>query len=405
MGQTATLTASATQGTPGYTYHWNNGDIAQNIYVEPNTTTEYCVYAQDSENCVSDNLCTTVNVYDPISLSVSSDLNQICPGEPVVISTITDGGNGNYIITLDSTVINTPYTIYPAQSVTYNITASDNCGSPTDNGTISINVLDLPPNSFQPDIFKGCRPLTVNFTETNNDNGQTYLWDFGDDNSYNTSSLKNPKHVFENPGTYDITLTVTSIEGCENIDVIEDLIIVYDLPIAKFDAKPEIASVIKPIIDFENLSTGAVEYHWFFGDGDSSLTANPSHTYAAREQNYLVELRVNSQEECKDTVYLDVRIKDEYTFYAPTAFSPDGDNINDKFFIKGHNIDAEKYKLIIYNRWGEEIFVTEDPNDEWDGKVQGTNSVCKLGTYTWLAIFKDEAGIEHAETGAVTIIR
>jgi gliding motility-associated-like protein len=248
-------------------------------------------------------------------------------------------------------------------------------------------------------------PLKVLFIESSQDLGQTYLWDFGDVNSYNTSNIKNPTHIFEESGVYDITLSVTSADGCTNVDVVEDLIIVYDLPQAKFIAEPEIASVIKPIIDFVNLSSGAVEYHWFFGDGDSSLAKNPYHAYAPREQNYLVELRVTSDKECRDTVYLQVRIQDEYTFYAPTAFSPDGDGINDMFYIKGHGIDASKYKLMVFNRWGEPVFESEDPNESWNGIVKGSNKVCKIGSYTWLAIFKDQAGVEHAETGAVTIIR
>jgi gliding motility-associated-like protein len=233
--------------------------------------------------------------------------------------------------------------------------------------------------------------------------GQTYNWNFDDEDSYNTSGNKNPFHIFEESGVYDITLTVTDTNGCINVDVIEDLITVYPKPLAKFEPDPEIATVIKPVIYFNNLSIGAVDYHWFFGDGDSSLAENPKHIYVPNEQTYIVELRAESDKGCKDTVFLEVRIKDEYTFYAPTAFSPDDDNINDEFFIVGHGIDERNFKLIIYNRWGEAIFETDDTNAKWNGK--SGNNECQLGTYTWLCIFKDIAGVEHAETGAVTIIR
>ncbi len=406
IGETATLNAAATGGTPGYTFHWSNGGNTQSINVSPTITTQYCMHAEDSHGCISNNYCVTVNVYLPISIVVISDVDKICPGEPVTVSVVVTGGNGNYIYTLDNTtIINSPYTDYPTQSLSYTVTVSDDCGSPTDFGTVSIIVLPMPPNSFAPDITAGCQPFTVQFIESSSDIGQTYNWNFDDENSYNTSSEKNPTHIFEESGVYDITLTVTDTNGCINVDVVEDLITVYPKPVAKFEPDPEIASVIKPVIYFNNLTIGAVDYHWFFGDGDSSLAENPKHIYAPIEQTYIVELRVESDKGCKDTVFLEVRIKDEYTFYAPTAFSPDGDLINDEFFVVGHGIDERNFNLIIYDRWGEVIFEADDPNAKWNGNVQGKSSECQLGTYTWLCKFKDVTGVEHSEAGAVTIIR
>ena len=406
IGETASLNAAATGGTPGYTFHWSNGQIAQNIDVLPVTTTQYCMHAEDSHGCISNNYCVNVNVYLPISIVVTSDVDRICPGEPVTLSVVATGGNGNYTHILNnSTVINPPYTDYPIQSLSYTITVSDDCGSPTDFGTVSITVLPMPPNSFSPDITEGCQPHTVQFIESSPDMGQTYNWNFDDENSYNTSANKNPSHIFEEAGVYDITLTVTDTNGCINVDVVEDLITVNPKPVAKFEPDPEIASVIKPVIYFNNLTIGAVDYHWFFGDGDSSLAENPYHIYASNEQTYIVELKVESEKGCLDTVFLEVRIKDEYTFFAPTAFSPDGDNINDEFFVVGHGIDERNFKLIIYNRWGETIFETDDPNAKWNGNVQGKSNKCQLGTYTWLCKFKDVTGVEHSEAGAVTIIR
>ncbi len=407
IGETATLNAAATGGTPGYTFHWSGGlPDAQSVNVSPVITTQYCMHAEDSHGCISNNYCVTVNVYLPISIVVISDVDKICPGEPVTVSVVVTGGNGNYIYTLDNTtIINSPYTDYPTQSLSYTVTVSDDCGSPTDFGTVSIIVLPMPPNSFAPDITAGCQPFTVQFIESSSDIGQTYNWNFDDENSYNTSSEKNPTHIFEESGVYDITLTVTDTNGCINVDVVEDLITVYPKPVAKFEPDPEIASVIKPVIYFNNLTIGAVDYHWFFGDGDSSLAENPKHIYAPIEQTYIVELRVESDKGCKDTVFLEVRIKDEYTFYAPTAFSPDGDLINDEFFVVGHGIDERNFNLIIYDRWGEVIFEADDPNAKWNGNVQGKSSECQLGTYTWLCKFKDVTGVEHSEAGAVTIIR
>ncbi|MFH2142092.1 MAG: PKD domain-containing protein, partial [Bacteroidota bacterium] len=407
IGETTTLNTSATGGTPGYTYQWCHGPTGNSIDVSPIITTQYCVKAIDINDCESGLKYVTVFVYEPISISVSADKYEICIGDPVILNTTVSGGNGNYNYTLtnNGNTITLPFTDYPQGSITYEILASDNCGSPTDQASVDIIVNPLPPVSFMPDTTQGCRPLAVNFIEISPVSGQIYNWNFGDDNSYNTSNLKDPLHIYEYDGTYTVSLTVTSDKGCKNTKVNADLITVYPIPNAKFIADPEVASIIKPIVFFENLSSGAINYHWMFGDGDSSLNVSPYHQYAGLEGVYIVELRVESEFGCKDTIFNSVIIRDEYTFYAPTAFSPDNDLVNDEFFIIGHGIDENKFQLLIYDRWGEVIFDTEDVNGKWNGKAKNGNKKCETGTYIWVAIFKDMQGIERQESGAVTIIR
>ncbi|MFH2094096.1 MAG: PKD domain-containing protein, partial [Bacteroidota bacterium] len=406
IGQTTQLNAAAVGGSPGYTFTWSTGTQASSISVSPTVTQQYSVQAEDAIGCYSNTDYVTVFVYKPITVEVSISETEICPGDPVFIYANATGGNGNYTYALTGgQQIWPPYTDYPSESTSYTVTASDNCGSPTDQGTVNVEVMPLPPISFAPDTVQGCEPLTVHFIENSPDVGQNYVWDFDDPNSYNTSSKKNPTHTFEYDGVYDITLTVTSADGCVITDVVEDLITVWPRPEAGFIPDPDVASVIKPIIFFQNTSNGGFDYHWMFGDGDSSLTIHPYHTYASVPGTYLVELIVTSDKGCRDTIYDEVMIRDEYTFYAPNAFSPDGNGQNDRFFVTGHGIDEGEFLLIIYDRWGEEIYKSEDISEGWDGKAKNGNKECKVGTYTWLAVFKDFQGIEHQETGMVTIIR
>ncbi|MFH2094335.1 MAG: PKD domain-containing protein, partial [Bacteroidota bacterium] len=371
IGQNADLMASATGGTPGYTFQWSNGQTSSGISVNPVTTQSYSVQAFDANGCVSNTDNVNVNVHPPVTVEVSSDKTEICPGDAVVITAVASGGNGNYSYMLsDGTVVYPPFTDYPSDDISYTVVASDDCGSPTDQGTISINVMPLPPISFAPDTTQGCQPLTVKFNENSPDVGQSFTWNFGDIYSNNTSNKKNPVHIFEDAGVYDVTLTVTSADGCIISDVIEDLIAVFPLPDAEFLADPEIISVIKPVVLFHNLTTGAENYHWMFGDGDSSLAVHPYHTYPGIPQTYLVELITESDQGCRDTVYNKIIVKDEFTFFAPNAFSPDGDNANDEFGIFYHGIDPNDFKLVIYDRWGEIIFETNDPDTKWDGNAK-----------------------------------
>lgn len=88
-------------------------------------------------------------------------------------------------------------------------------------------------------------------------------------------------------------------------------------------------------------------------------------------------------------------------FYVPNAFAPDG--VNKMFSPKGQFFDFSLYEMVIYNRWGEEVFRTRDINKGWDGTVNGEEA--QLGSYVYTIRFIDADGEEHRRKGTVTLIR
>ncbi|MFH2096087.1 MAG: PKD domain-containing protein, partial [Bacteroidota bacterium] len=405
-GESATLTVSVAGGVQPYTYHWSHSGVnSGTVTVSPTSATTYSCYVEDANGCISNTVSATITVAPPIQLSVSSSDTYVCPGDPALIAVVPTAGIGPpYLITFNGDVSNAPFIVYPNQTTTYTITAEDQCGSMASQ-SITINVYSLPPISFTSDTVQGCEPLTVNFVENSPDMGQTYVWNFGDEDNNNLSYSKYPVHVYDDPGVYDVTLTVTSAEGCVISDIIPDMITVWPKPEAIFIADPEVVSVIKPLIFFTNYSLLNDTNYWAFGDGDSSNAVHPYHQYPIYPTGtYNVELIVATNKGCRDTAYSTIIVKDEFTFYAPTAFSPDFDGTNDYFVVKGNGIDNSNFKLYIYDRWGEIIFESDDLYDGWDGRVKG-GALAKNGTYTWLCIYFDLYGTEHQEAGAVTVIR
>jgi gliding motility-associated-like protein len=325
-------------------------------------------------------------------------------GDDITITITPSGGNGNYTYTSYGLPVPNPYTAFPEESQTYEIVVGDDCGSPVQVLQVPVDVLPLPPISFYSDVVSGCDPLTVHFVESTPNYGQTYLWNFGDGGVNGTSLEKNPVHEFDYAGTFDVDLVVTSVWGCENHLIMEDFITVYPIPEASFVANPTVATIVKPVIAFSNLSTNNFLNIWSFGDNDSSQTVSPYHTYPAVPGVYNVFLTVTSEFGCKDMVGGTVEIVDQYTFYAPTAFSPDNDFINDLFYVSGNGIEAGNFKLMIYDRWGILVFETDDMLKPWDGKIQG-GDLAPVGTYTWYVKYKDPTGIGHQFSGPVTIVR
>lgn len=84
--------------------------------------------------------------------------------------------------------------------------------------------------------------------------------------------------------------------------------------------------------------------------------------------------------------------------YIPSAFTPNGDGLNDTFGVKGEGIN--NYHIYIYNRWGEVVFESTNPKQTWDGKFKGNNS--ETGTYVY-QLFAEGLS-KKGKTGIVSVV-
>ena len=399
-GNDTTLTASATGGMYPYTLLWNTGSPNSSITVAPHVTTNYYIVVTDANQCTSISNV-EVYVYPPLLLSVSQNKDSICPGESFVISAVANDGKEPYIYYIDGVQTTVPITIFPNTQHTYQITVKDGCDYQAQS-EIYVYVYPSPTNFPTYDIQAGCIPFTVSFNEGSPDIGQSYLWDFGDGSS---AYSKNPVHTFNQAGDFDVTVTVTSVFGCKTTNFYQDWLTAYPLPVAQFEPEPPVATIIKPIIVFNNYSQLADSVRWFFGDGDSSNIYTPSHRYPAYPTGtYNVTLIVYTAQGCSDTITDIIEIQDVLTFYAPTAFSPDKDGKNETFLVFGNGINLNTFELFVFDRWGEVIFKSTNMEQGWDGKVKG-GKIAPVGVYTWLVKFRDFKGVMHEKSGSVTVVR
>jgi gliding motility-associated-like protein len=401
--QPINLTVSATGGTgPGYTYNWSGGSIGNTMTVTPISTTTYTITATDQNGC-TDFASVTAYVSPPISINLISNIDSVCPGEQVLLTPVVTGGVGPpyTIINQDGNIVTPPIYIYPQQSGNYSVSVQDACGT-QDQSNVYINVLSFPLSGFLADSVSGCEPFTVHFNELYPIDGRTFIWDFGDNE--NLSLAQNPVHIYTRPGVFTVTLTVTSKWGCKTIIEYTNMITVYPKPNAQFTWTPEFASVIKPIVAFNNLTSNGNTYVWTFGDGDSTNVENPEHRFPGAG-SWPVQLIAISNKGCSDTVMYPIVIEEENTLYAPTAFSPDNDNVNDFFFVTGTGIDKNNFLLNVFDRWGEVIFTSTDIEKTWNGCAKNTLNPVQVGTYTWLVIYRDSKGVRHEKSGPVTVIR
>lgn len=247
----------------------------------------------------------------------------------------------------------------------------------------------------------GCGPLLINFTDSSyvtTGNVVAWNWNFGDGSA--TDSTQNPSHTYYTSGSYPVTLTVTSNNGCQQTNTINNAITIYPSPQAAFEPDPYETTILQPLISFDNQTIGGNLYYWNFGDGGHSSLMNPSHAYGDTG-TYTVNLYTVNSFGCEDTAIRVVVITPVWTVYIPNAFTPNNDGTNEVFTIKG--IGIIDYNLRIWDRWGELIF--EGDNRAWDGSVKQTDVYAKKDVYVYQVVLKDVFGVTHERKGTVTLIR
>ena len=133
---------------------------------------------------------------------------------------------------------------------------------------------------------------------------------------------------------------------------------------------------------------------------------NPIHKYLFGDPyTYYVTQTVSNQYGCKDSVTEPLIVHPVCTFFAPNSFSPNGDGINEYFKGTGIGIDNSTYTLVIFDRWGNQIFKANDLEKAWDGRINGKGDVVLEDTFVWKAKFKDTTGQSHEYHGIVSIIK
>jgi len=386
LNESSDLTASS--DIPGTTFGWSNGlGTNPNVTVSPTATTTFSVTGSTNEGCTG-TASVTVTVHPLPTITATANQSEICLGESsdLMVSSDITGTTFSWSNGLGT---NPNVTVSPTTTTTYSVTGTTNEGC-TGTASITVTVHPLPTinflvNSAHCGHSDGSILLNINGAVP----PYTFIWS----NGYMDANLNNIV-----AGNYIVT--VTDAIGCMSIAniYVEDL----PGPTANFTFKPQMTTIENPIIYFQNYSTGATSYYWTFGDDNSSEEYAPNHVYM-EPGSYHVVLYAIDDYNCIDTVGAQIIIKDISTFYIPNAIMPHRRNINSIFNIFGVNIDPDNFEMRIYNRWGNQIFYTTNPNIGWDGTYNG--EYVQEGSYTYIFNFITETdGVKHTILGKVLVL-
>ena len=254
----------------------------------------------------------------------------------------------------------------------------------------------------------GCVPLTVQF-KIKEEYCNTYMWSFEDGT---TSTEPEPEHEFTEPGIYNVKLTVEG-DGGSHYDY--EIITVNELPEPDFTTTPKYVMLPDQPVQFFNSTRNGYTYIWDFGDGNYSTEINPYHQYT-QEGFYDVKLIAISQAMCTDSIIKEQEVEVSGAGYIkfPNAFLPseesplDGtypvpDDVDNVFHPVWHGV--KKFEMWIFNRWGEQLFYSDDVNVGWNGKYGNNGTELGQDVYFWKAKGKFENNVPFKLAGDVTLIR
>lgn len=394
-GQSGALIASANLANGAFL--WANGSTNDTLILSPNnTTTESVTYTLNGCTSVPVTATLTVNPVPTITMNNQT----ICAGDPVtMVANATPAGTYYWGPNAIQGIASNTFT--PTQdSIIEVFNVLNGCSSDTIQATVT--VLPLPVSTFNANVLQGCVPLSVNFS-ADVLNNTSYNWQTS--NQLNASGAQTT-FDFSINGTFSVSLTAT-LNGCSTTTNIPNMIAVDNFPIAAFEPSSQVFTEPNQSLSFWNSSVGAATYTWDFGDGGSSNEEGPTHLFSLDNEGTNVVLYAYSPLGCVDTASFFIGFDPGLVYYIPNSFTPDGDQFNQTFMpIFTSGIDPYNYQLLIYNRWGEVIFESLNPEKGWDGTFGQQGNPCQNGTYTYLITVKIPAVDERKTiTGHVNLIR
>lgn len=417
------LSVTFTNGSfNGTSYHWNfgdgNTDTAANpthIYTTPGTYTVTLIsYSTTICGVVSDTTVITNYITVDSSAVASFTANPLTGCTPLTVtfansSTTATSYHWSFGDTDTSNVKNPSHTYIDSGTFTVTLIAYGPGGC-NDTVTTTITIITPPvvKTGFSADTLIGCNPFTVHFTDTTT-NATSYIWNFGDGQS--TDTTRNPTHIFTTSGTFTVTLIGFTNTPCGRVadTTIKTSYIIVDNPIHDSSSFTEqnISGCQPLTVTFTNTSKNATSWIWLFGDGTFDSTKNPPpHIYFDTGAYTVTLITFRSDSVCRvapDTSVFEYVIVDSCNLYIPNIFSPNGDGKNEYFYLNAEGYT--NYHLVIYNRWGEKLFESNDSKVLWNGKINNTGADAPDGTYYYIFGANDPAGKLYSTHGYLTLIR
>ncbi len=391
------LHATGHYGVGPYTYTWNPGAITgQTVTVSPSTTTTYTCTITDL--CGNSDVGTaTVNVITDDNLGFTITPNPGCVNNPITITGLGAGpaasynwiANGSDHPTVTGTQTWTAtYTSAAKYDIILNYQNSF-CMFP-DTESVIIDPLPIVTAGSNTPVCVG----GVLLLNASSNDSVTYSW-YGPVGFADTKANPMVTHVnIYEAGNY--VVTATNKEGCISVPVTVPVAVV-SITLGPITSSQTIHSGSSVQLDI----SGGLYYTWLPNNGTLSNPNinNPLATPVDSVTTY--KAIVMNQYGCKDSATVTITLDYSHDF-IPTAFTPNNDGMNDVFRLGNARFDRLA-DFVIYDRWGNVVFQTNDKTKGWDGTVNGQPA--DMGVYHYMIMVTEPDNSYKQFKGDVTLIR
>jgi len=213
------------------------------------------------------------------------------------------------------------------------------------------------------------------------------------------------------PGVFDIALEVSTANGCTYDTLLTEYLEAFPQLQANYTTDPLILEADNTDVTLIDLSEGDIEtWEW--------TISLPTQEIASMDQSpefslplgvggsYPVQLAVTSSNGCSDFSNGVITVNELFNLFVPSAFTPNGDGINDVFQLQGTGIDVNNFQFDIFNRWGERVFSSTDPSQAWTGGASGGDYYIPNGVYNYyIATNSLKTGERYEYKGTISVIR
>ena len=384
-------------GSGVYTYQWSQNfnpvaDTETLTYTE-GLSTSFTVDVTD--NCQSTGSASTaIDIQNPALLvDLQDTINASCVDNTVVAVDILSGAGG---YTYEWTIGGVPYggsdpqiTVQSFVTTPIAVEVLDGCGGADETSALLI-IPDVPMTLSVSNDTVVCRgeALSLSAMATGGEGGFVYSWTsipaFGE-NQYVAPS-----------NSYSYPVEVTDICGETLSETVEvEVQYIYSDFYTSYLSDTRIEFIATPEPPCPNC-----DYDWDFGDGASSEEMSPTHEYDGLG-DYYAQLTITNPLGCRDSAY--TLVEGPVMVYIPNAFTPNNDGINDGFQVVIS--DVVYFEINIFNKWGEEIFYSTDPDEVWTGNVKGGDHYAPNGLYNYRLRWKGSRTDAEEFSGTIELMR
>jgi len=393
-GNDGVISVTANGGNTGSYQYSLDGITYQSSNVFNVAPGNYTVYVRDNLGCTA-SFPTVVGLSSNLSFSPMTDPT-ICEGSSTPLNFVSNATVWSWSPSsgLSNPAVANP-TANPTVTTQYIVTATlDRC-SIADTVIVNVNAAPVPdagPNGFI------CYGQTY---QLNGSGGVQYAWT--PSTFLNNPSLPNPTSAATKTITYTLSI-VADANGCPSL-VTDDVTLDVTPPVKVYTFPSDTILYPGDRIQFRAVSAvpSANIFNWTPNLNMTNPNVfNPEVTAVDIGDSIVYKVTASSPAGCIGEAYVRLRVYKGPDLYVPTAFTPNGDGLNDRFYPFPVGIKAINY-FRVFNRWGQLIFSSNVLYKGWDGKFNGTEQA--TGTYVWMieGITADNKLI--TKKGTVTLIR